>query len=246
MCYLTVGIKIFASEQLFTYLHENEINIEKSWEGKMAWCPHCESDRPIIRQSLSSSCVYCGSGKECSHGVGCRGPVAGWLNVCSYCNTPLFAQAKSSADYSLFSIAEKEEYDIRKRNQFVYAGIGILICFFFLYPSSEGREKSKSYESPRQTFEKNVEQTKTSEQQVPLIGMVDTPSGVSVREKPGIDGDKLGGLSNKTEFEILNQFGPEDVVEGKKGRWIQVKFKKGNGWVFDGFVKLKIQAEKID
>jgi hypothetical protein len=123
--------------------------------------------------------------------------VAGWLNVCSYCNTPLFAQAKNSTDYSRFCIAEKEEYEIRIRNQRIVAGIGILILFIFLYPASDERKKSKSYEPPRQAFEQNIEHTKTPEQQVPLIGMVDTPSGVSVREKPSKDGNKLGDSVTK-------------------------------------------------
>lgn len=212
----------------------------------MAWCPHCKSDRPINRQSISSSCDYCGSNRQANHGSGCRGPVAGWLDVCTYCNTPLFAQAKNSEDYSLFRTTEKEEYDIRRRNQFIFGGICLMIFLYYFASWPEDRKKTESHETPMPKFERNLEQTEVQEHRIPVLGIVDTPSGVAIRENPSKEGNKLGGFSNQTEFEIINQFGPKDEIEGKMGRWIQVKFKGGNGWIFDGFVKLKIQAEKTN
>ena len=74
----------------------------------MAWCPHCEIDRPIQRQIFKSKCEYCGKIPEAAHRPGCRGPVAGALDVCTYCNTPLFAKVNNSEAYNTLFEIEKQ------------------------------------------------------------------------------------------------------------------------------------------
>ena len=67
----------------------------------MAWCPHCKQDRPIQRQLLAEAkCQYCYQPKSLPHHEDCRGPVPGTFDVCTFCNTSLFALAPDEARYT--------------------------------------------------------------------------------------------------------------------------------------------------
>ena len=70
----------------------------------MAWCSHCVENRPIQRQTYDGVCAYCHWGSvaqnlKIQHQEGCRGPVPGALDVCTYCNTPTFAKASTKTEY---------------------------------------------------------------------------------------------------------------------------------------------------
>jgi hypothetical protein len=77
----------------------------------MAWCPHCNQDRPIQRQTFTGACQYCGRLSGSVHKPDCRGPVAGALDVCTFCNTPIFAKALTKLSYE--ELAAKE-FQIKK------------------------------------------------------------------------------------------------------------------------------------
>lgn len=66
----------------------------------MAWCIHCVEDRPIQRQTFESRCAFCNQVHEGNHHSDCRGPVAGALDVCTFCNTPVFAKAANETRYN--------------------------------------------------------------------------------------------------------------------------------------------------
>ncbi len=65
----------------------------------MAWCSHCSQHRPIQRQTINGNCAYCGRAKTNAHQTNCRGPVPGALDVCTFCNTPVFAKALTEPAY---------------------------------------------------------------------------------------------------------------------------------------------------
>jgi hypothetical protein len=71
----------------------------------MAWCPHCVQDRPIQRQTFDGFCSYC---LTSGHESWCRGPVPNALDVCSYCNTHVFARARDAAMYGRLIAAEEQ------------------------------------------------------------------------------------------------------------------------------------------
>ncbi len=66
----------------------------------MAWCPHCDQDRPIQRQTFDAKCDHCGKHSKLPHDAKCRGPVPGAVDVCTHCNTPVFAKAKDAREYN--------------------------------------------------------------------------------------------------------------------------------------------------
>ena len=90
----------------------------------MAWCPHCTQDRPIQRQVIpqGARCDYCGKKAPDRHKFDCRGPVPGALDVCSYCNTPVFSKAVTKADFETALQAEmlikkaSDDGDFRRAN----------------------------------------------------------------------------------------------------------------------------------
>ena len=74
----------------------------------MAWCPHCKHDRPIQRQIFAGRCEYCRRKADREHMPDCRGPVAGALDVCSFCNTPVFCLAKNRDEHDAFTATEEK------------------------------------------------------------------------------------------------------------------------------------------
>jgi hypothetical protein len=74
----------------------------------MAWCPHCNQDRPIQRQTFEGRCSFCGRRKAEVHQPECRGPVPGALDVCTYCNTPVLAKAPTQSEYETM-VAEENK-----------------------------------------------------------------------------------------------------------------------------------------
>jgi hypothetical protein len=88
----------------------------------MAWCPHCNQDRPIQRQTFEGRCSFCGRRKTEAHQPECRGPVAGALDVCTYCNTPIFAKAPTQSEYD--TMVAEENKIVKSRCFVVTATMG--------------------------------------------------------------------------------------------------------------------------
>ena len=115
----------------------------------MAFCPNCKSDRPITRQTYVGQCRFCGSSDE--HLASCRGPVKGALDVCSYCNEPLFARVATAQALEIAIVAEAEGYTAMKpsyeeqerqkaeeekreeENSSCWAGVGWFLFIFFVF-----------------------------------------------------------------------------------------------------------------
>ena len=78
----------------------------------MAWCPHCQDDRPITRQTYDGPCSICKKGftslgQAIDHKVECRGAVPGAFDVCSHCNELLFAKARTADEHARLAHAEQ-------------------------------------------------------------------------------------------------------------------------------------------
>lgn len=76
-------------------------------EHLTAYCPHCIQDRPIERQTFNTKCPFCHHEHDRPHDVKCRGPVAGALDVCTFCNQSLFAKALDKARYDFLEEEER-------------------------------------------------------------------------------------------------------------------------------------------
>lgn len=66
----------------------------------MAWCTECSQDRPIERRVYEGDCPICGVPNEADHTDGCLAPVPGALDICQFCNEPVYRLAKSAEAYA--------------------------------------------------------------------------------------------------------------------------------------------------
>jgi hypothetical protein len=92
----------------------------------MAYCPNCKDDRPIERQTFELGCPHCPMPHDIPHHADCRGPVAGALDVCTYCNGALFAKINNSEDYRIACARE----DAIEPTVIPWPGIIIFIVVF--------------------------------------------------------------------------------------------------------------------
>jgi hypothetical protein len=61
-------------------------------------------------------------------------------------------------------------------------------------------------------------------------------SGLVLRDSPSRSGKKTGMLIRNTRMEVIEVSGKEEIIEGKKSKWLRVKTSDGQaGWVFGGF-----------
>ena len=102
----------------------------------MAYCPGCKSDRPITRQTFTGRCRYCGKGDP--HSSPCRGPVAKWMDVCTYCNEPIFAKATTQDEYKRACDAESVQAELdagrARLGTYVFMGVVGVFVLTLLFP----------------------------------------------------------------------------------------------------------------
>ena len=68
------------------------------------------------------------------------------------------------------------------------------------------------------------------------VMFVAAPSGINVRSEPNVKSRSLG-LLNFGEKNGVLAYGPEEVIDNIKSRWIKIRSEKGEGWVFGGFLR---------
>ena len=73
----------------------------------MAWCPHCNLDRPIQRHTFEGNCPRCWSAADQDHDFRCRGSAPGSLDVCTFCNNALFRLATDEDSYDQLDSSER-------------------------------------------------------------------------------------------------------------------------------------------
>ena len=105
----------------------------------MAWCEHCNENRPIQRQTYGEGkCPFCGKGQyidyfkmSIPHEPNCRGPVVGALDVCTFCNNPVFARALTKESYD--TMVEQERRSLANmKAQASGCGCASALCLLLL------------------------------------------------------------------------------------------------------------------
>ncbi|MGJ4786943.1 SH3 domain-containing protein [Leptospira koniambonensis] len=69
-------------------------------------------------------------------------------------------------------------------------------------------------------------------------GYVIANNGLSFRQSPKIDSNKLSVIPRDEFFSIIDMDGPEDMIEGTTERWWKVNYKGQTGWLFGGFAAI--------
>ncbi|OJJ15088.1 hypothetical protein BKI52_40190 [marine bacterium AO1-C] len=76
----------------------------------------------------------------------------------------------------------------------------------------------------------------------PMYMLVDTKSGVTLRDQPTAQGEQIIVAPDAENVEVVEECdmldkNKEQQIEDKKGWWIKVKYKGKTGYVFSGFLK---------
>lgn len=61
--------------------------------------------------------------------------------------------------------------------------------------------------------------------------------GLSFRDKPSTKSRQIDLIPTGTKLQILDKEGGILIINGQKGRWVKVKYKRTSGWVFSGFLR---------
>jgi hypothetical protein len=69
-----------------------------------------------------------------------------------------------------------------------------------------------------------------------------TGDGLRVREKPGLDGKKLGTVNKGYRVEALAHSNQTDSIDGFTGYWYYIVYKNLSGWVFGKYIEVDITA----
>lgn len=77
-----------------------------------------------------------------------------------------------------------------------------------------------------------------------LTAKVNAASGLTLRAKPSSNSSQVALLDDKSEVTILDQNGPTETIEGKKGNWYKIKSGNDEGYVFSGFLIMKGQESE--
>ncbi len=67
-------------------------------------------------------------------------------------------------------------------------------------------------------------------------GLVLSPEGLVLREKPGKGFKKIGLLPSGGLVEIMDRSGPEEVLHGVRAPWFRVRYQGREGWAFSRFL----------
>jgi hypothetical protein len=67
--------------------------------------------------------------------------------------------------------------------------------------------------------------------------IVVSENGLILREGHSQKSKAITTLPFKAKVVIINENGPEETIDGVKGKWVRVDFHGSYGWVFDGFLE---------
>lgn len=65
---------------------------------------------------------------------------------------------------------------------------------------------------------------------------VTSPEGLSLRETPGADGERLGLLSYGEQVTVFHRSGNRETLGGRDGEWVKAHTPEGDGWMFDAWL----------
>ena len=68
------------------------------------------------------------------------------------------------------------------------------------------------------------------------IRTVKSASGLRMRNRPDISGEKIDTIPDGEKVELIKETGESITISGKTGKWTMVKWGEKSGWVFGGFL----------
>ncbi|MCB9230903.1 MAG: SH3 domain-containing protein [Bacteroidia bacterium] len=117
----------------------------------------------------------------------------------------------------------------------------ILLLISCLIWSCKPGNSSENTETATDTISQESEGN--SQETTELKGVVLAKSGITVRKSPNRESEKVAGLKQHDEVNVLDMNGPHETIEGMDSPWLEIKTKDGvEGWVFGGFIGIPDHA----
>ncbi len=74
-------------------------------------------------------------------------------------------------------------------------------------------------------------------QKIEKVMRVKAGGGLRLRISPNIEAKKIDLVADGDAVETFGEVGEIEIQDGKQGRWVKVKWKKKDGYVFGGFLE---------
>ena len=102
---------------------------------------------------------------------------------------------------------------------------------------------------------KEIKQTNVSQESQPVrevkpkkteFRYVNSIEGLRVRNKPGMDGEKIVSLKNKEKIEIVSETSLVQTIDEIESKWVEIKTENNiTGYVFGGFLEKNLETIDI-
>lgn len=134
----------------------------------------------------------------------------------------------------------------------------IIILLLFYISSCKKEHLPEDKQLDRGTKKEVIKEQEESNQTVPAIvesspetveeeyRRIDAEAGLRMRDKPGVDGEKIVTIPYRSRVTLLKELEEELTISEATGRWSRVKWKEYEGWVFGGFLtKAQLPMEAV-
>lgn len=108
----------------------------------------------------------------------------------------------------------------------------------------ESEERDNSSEKTAEKVDQKVESEEKKEATLSyeIYRYVSAQAGLRMRDKPDLDGEKLGVIPYNTKVKMLQITGDKMFIAGETGYWTEVDYNGSRGWVFGGFLSPTING----
>ncbi|MCB1194152.1 MAG: type II secretion system protein GspG [Leptospiraceae bacterium] len=73
---------------------------------------------------------------------------------------------------------------------------------------------------------------------------VNVKTNLLLRKEPKKNAPKVTTMPNGAEVEVINDNGPQDILEKKKSKWYKVRYEGEEGWVFGSYLEFSKESKK--
>ena len=116
------------------------------------------------------------------------------------------------------------------------------MCFLFFGCTKENIVEIMSEEN---TQELDIIDSVENTENTILVMYVNAPGGLSVRNIPSINGDRLDLLEDRREIIVLSEDQNIVSIDGINGKWTLIESGDIQGWVFGGYLTRTPRAQEI-
>lgn len=122
----------------------------------------------------------------------------------------------------------------------------LAVLIMFAAGCSKKEEPALAQDAQIQQKQETVQQTKIEQPVERDFRFVNSKEGLRIRNKPGIDGEKIGSLKNKEKVEVIAETAVLEELGLIKARWLEISTEDNlTGFVFGGYLEKSLDIIDI-